>query len=103
MTEFAVLFDACVPATPYKVMGNESARSSPENSKKNYSESILNKDGKVIIVFTPELKHKNLYAIFPSEFENLTFIKYFFSKISNVDIDLVEDGWPYYRTYRVNR
>ena len=73
------------------------------NSKKNYSESILNKDGKVIIVFTPELKHKNLYAIFPSEFENLTFIKYFFSKISNVDIDLVEDGWPYYRTYRVNR
>ena len=73
------------------------------NSKKDYSESILNKDGKVIIVFTPELKHKNLYAIFPSEFENLTFIKYFFSKISNLDMDLVEDGWPYYRTYRVNR
>ena len=71
------------------------------NDKNAFSENILDKNGKVIIVFSPELKYKNLYAIFPSEFENLIFIKYFFSKLSNSEIDLVDDGWPYYRTYKV--
>ena len=72
------------------------------NSKKNYSERILNENGKVILVYSPELKYDNLYAIFPKEFENLIFIKYFFSIVKNSNVELIDDGWPYYRNYILN-
>ena len=53
------------------------------------------------MVYSPELKYDNLYVVFPKEFESLIFIKYFFSKVENANVSLVDDGWPYYRTYEV--
>ncbi|MDC0907935.1 hypothetical protein OAS12_04265 [Candidatus Pelagibacter ubique] len=72
------------------------------NSKNSHSEKIIDKNGSVILVYSPNLKYNNLYAIFPMEYENLVFIKYFFSKINNSEIELFDDGWPNYRVYRVN-
>ena len=71
------------------------------NSKKNYDTQILNKEGSVIIVYSPSLEKSNLTAIFPKRFENLFFIKYFFSKINNSKIKLIDDSWPNYRTYKI--
>ena len=72
-----------------------------KNYKNSSTEEIINKKGKAIVVYSPELKYDNLYVIFPKEFENLIFIKYFFSKVENTNVSLVDDGWPYYRTYEV--
>ena len=71
------------------------------NSRNNYSEKIIDYNGKAIAVYTPSLEFNNLYVIFPKEFENYFFIKYFFSKINNEKIQLVDDGWPIYRTYKI--
>ena len=72
-----------------------------KNYKNSSTDEIINKNGKAIVVYSPELKYDNLYVIFPKEFENLIFIKYFFSKVENTNVSLVDDGWPYYRTYEV--
>ena len=73
------------------------------NSKSNYIEKILNEDGKAIIVYTPDLKYQNLYAIFPKKYANSFFIKHFFSKVNNNSIELIDDGWPIYRTYKLKK
>ena len=72
-----------------------------KNYKYSSTDEIINKNGKAIVVYSPELKYDNLYVVFPKEFESLIFIKYFFSKVENANVSLVDDGWPYYRTYEV--
>ena len=72
-----------------------------KNYKNSSTEEIINKNGEAIVVYSPELKYDNLYVVFPKEFESLIFIKYFFSKVENANVSLVDDGWPYYRTYEV--
>ena len=72
------------------------------HSKNGYSEKLFNSEGSVILVYTPSLRHTNLTAIFPKEFEDLFFIKYFFFNNYNENIKLVDDSWPNYRTYKVN-
>ena len=72
------------------------------HSKNKYSEKLFHSNGSVILVYTPSLKHTNLTAIFPKEFEDLLFIKYFFFNNDNETIKLVDDNWPDYRTYKVN-
>ena len=72
-----------------------------KNYKYSSTDEIINKNGEAIVVYSPELKYDNLYVVFPKEFESLIFIKYFFSKVENANVSLVDDGWPYYRTYEV--
>ena len=72
------------------------------HSKNGYSEKLFNSEGSVILIYTPSLRHTNLTAIFPKEFEDLFFIKYFFFNNYNENIKLVDDSWPNYRTYKVN-
>ena len=72
------------------------------HTKNKYSEKFFHSNGSVILVYTPSLKHTNLTAIFPKEFENLFFIKYFFFNNNNENIKLVDDNWPNYRTYKIN-
>ena len=72
------------------------------HSKNKYSEKLFHSNGSVILVYTPGLKHTNLTAIFPKEFEDLLFIKYFFFNNDDENIKLIDDGWPNYRTYKVN-
>ena len=72
------------------------------HSKNEYSEKLFHSNGSVILVYTPSLKHTNLTAIFPKEFEDLLFIKYFFFNNNDENIKLIDDSWPNYRTYKVN-
>ena len=72
------------------------------HSKNEYSEKLFHSNGSVILVYTPSLKHTNLTAIFPKESEDLLFIKYFFFNNDDENIKLIDDGWPNYRTYKVN-
>jgi asparagine N-glycosylation enzyme membrane subunit Stt3 len=72
------------------------------NSKQSYLEKIIDENGEAIVVYTPGLKRKNLYVIFPKRFQDLIFIKYFFSKLNNAEVSLVDDGWPHYRSYKIN-
>ena len=72
------------------------------HSKNKYSEKLFHSNGSVILVYTPSLKHTNLTAIFPKEFEDLLFIKYFFFNNDDENIKLIDDSWPNYRTYKVN-
>ena len=72
------------------------------NYRNSSTEELKNKNGKAILVYSPELKYNNLYVIFPKEFEKLNFIKYFFSIVKDSNLKIVDDGWPYYRTYEVN-
>ena len=62
---------------------------------------IFNEDGSVLIVYSPELKKDNVYAIFPKFYNNKNFIKYFFEANSDKNLELVDNNWPYYRTYKV--
>ena len=72
------------------------------HSKNEYSEKLFHSNGSVILVYTPSLKHTNLTAIFPKESQDLLFIKYFFFNDDDENIKLIDDGWPNYRTYKVN-
>ena len=72
------------------------------HSKNKYSEKLFHSNGSVILVYTPSLEHTNLTAIFPKEFEDLLFIKYFFFNNDDENIKLIDDNWPNYRTYKVN-
>ena len=72
------------------------------HSKNKYSEKLFHSNGSVILVYSPSLKHTNLTAIFPKEFEDLLFIKYFFFNNNDENIKLIDDSWPNYRTYKVN-
>ena len=72
------------------------------HSKNKYSEKLFHSNGSVILVYTPSLKHTNFTAIFPKEFEDLLFIKYFFFNNNDENIKLIDDNWPNYRTYKVN-
>jgi hypothetical protein len=72
------------------------------HSKNGYSEKLFNSEGSVILIYTPSLRHTNLTAIFPKEFEDLFFIKYFFFNYDDENIKLIDDSWPNYRTYKVN-
>ena len=72
------------------------------HSKNEYSEKLFHSNGSVILIYTPSLKHTNLTAIFPKESEDLLFIKYFFFNNDDENIKLIDDGWPNYRTYKVN-
>ena len=71
------------------------------HSKNGYSEKLFNSQGSVILIYTPSLNHTNLTAIFPKEFEDLFFIKYFFFNNDNENIKLIDDNWPNYRTYKI--
>ena len=62
---------------------------------------IFNEDGSVLIVYSPELKKNNIYAIFPKIYNNKNFIRYFFEAKSDKNLELVDNNWPYYRTYKV--
>ena len=69
-------------------------------SKNSYSEKILNSKGDAIIIFSPDLEYKNLYAIFPKQFENSFFIKNFFFKNKDDEIILIDDKWPVYKIFK---
>ena len=84
-----------------EIDGSKILHKSITNIENKSTARILNEDGSVMIVYSPELKKDNIYAIFPKSHNNKNFIKYFFDAKNDKNLKLVDSNWPYYRTYRV--
>ena len=71
------------------------------NDKSNSVQKIVNNEGLISVVYSPELKIPNIFIYFPRRYDDINFINYFFISHNKDNIELIDSNWPYYRTYKV--